>query len=291
MRERAHRITDVNGPTSGSERQLAYTEWGDSGNPKVALCVHGLTRNARDFDALAGALSASHRVLCVDVAGRGRSDWLSGAEHYRPETYLADLRSLLADLGVSEVDWVGTSMGGVLGMRVAGSKDLAERRVVRRLVLNDIGPFLPAAGMAPIADRVGRAPPFADLAAAETYQKEVCAEWGALTDAQWQHLARHSVRAAEGGGYAYHHDPAIGDAVRAGGPMADVAFWELWDRIACPVLVMRGARSEILLAETPEEMKSRGPGATVIELPGIGHAPSLMRDDEIAAVVGWLRVG
>lgn len=288
MRERVHRVADELFKPSGSDRRVAYTEWGDEGNPRVALCVHGLTRNGRDFDALADALSASHRVLSVDVAGRGKSDWLRGAEHYRPETYLADLHRLLADLGIATVDWIGTSMGGVLGMRVAGSEDSGERRLVRRLVVNDIGPFLPGAGMAPIAERVGHAPNFADLVEAEAYQKEVCAEWGALTDAQWRHLAEHSVRPASGGGYAYHHDPAIGDALRAGGPMADVAFWELWDRIACPVLVMRGAKSQILLAETAEEMKGRGPGATVIELPGIGHAPSLMRDDEIAAVVGWI---
>ncbi len=287
MRKGHFQIADRYADRLGAFRRLAYTEWGDADNPRVAVCVHGMTRNGRDFDALAEALSASHRVLSIDLPGRGESDWLREAGGYVPATYVSDIRGLLASLGVAEVDWIGTSLGGSLGMLVAGDEDAVARGLVRRLVLNDIGPLLPASGMQPIADRVGRAPDFADLAAAEIYQKQVCAEWGALSDETWMHLTRHSLRPRDGGGFAYHHDPAIGDSLRANGPMRDIELWPWWRRIECPVLALRGAQSNILLAKTAAEM--RQDGAKIIEYPGIGHAPSLTVAEQIAAVTDWLR--
>lgn len=282
MREGAHAIDAPYGP-----RRMAYTEWGDAANPRVALCVHGMTRNGRDFDVLAAALAPTHRVLCVDVAGRGKSDWLDDKAGYMVGTYVRDLAGLLGQLGVTAVDWIGTSMGGIIGMTVAASPEPALRPLVRRLVLNDIGPFLPGRGMMRIAEFVGRAPGFADLAAAERYQREINAPWGALSEAQWAHLARHAVRADAAGGYRIHYDPALGEALRQG-PIPDLDIWTLWDEIRCPVFVLRGGESDILLPETAAEMRVRGPGAEVFEVPGVGHAPALMDQAQIGAIRRWL---
>ena len=287
MRKAHFQIADRYADRLGGFRRLAYTEWGAADNPRVAVCVHGMTRNGRDFDAFAEALSASHRVLCIDLAGRGVSDWLREAAGYSLPTYIADIRGLLASQKLTEVDWIGTSLGGSIGMIIAGDEDAVARGLIRRMVLNDIGPFLPKSGMAPIADRVGRAPNFEDLEAAEVYQRKVCAEWGELSDETWMHLTLHSLRPQDGGGFAYHHDPAIGDALRASGPLQDIEMWPWWRRIECPMLVLRGAESKILPAETAAEMKADG--AELIEYPGIGHTPSLTVDEQIAAVTAWLR--
>lgn len=287
MRKAHIQISDRYAERLGGFRRLTYTEWGAADNPRVAVCVHGMTRNGRDFDSLAEALSASHRVLCIDLAGRGQSDWLREMAGYSPATYLSDIRTLLASLKLTEVDWIGTSLGGSIGMMIAGDEDPVARGLIRRLVLNDIGPLIPASGMEPIADRVGRAPDFDDLETAEAYQKQACAEWGALSDETWMHLTLHSLQPKDGGGFAYHHDPAIGDALRALGPMRDIELWPWWRRIECPLLVLRGAESNILLAETAAEMKADG--AELIEYPGIGHTPSIMVEDQIEAVTGWLK--
>jgi len=270
-------------------RKLGYVEWGDSSNSRVAVCVHGLTRNCRDFDWLARSLAETHRVLAIDVAGRGRSEWPATPAGYALDIYIDDIRELLVHLGIAEVDWVGTSMGGVMGMLVAGSAAADERCLIRKLVLNDIGPFLASAPMTALAARVGHATSFADMGEAEAYQREVCSAWGTLPADRWVRLAEHSVREVESGGYTYHHDPRIGDVVRARMPAPDLDIWPIWDRIECPVLVTRGADSEILSASTASEMTGRGPGATLVEYPGIGHTPSLMVDDQIATVVDWIR--
>ncbi len=286
MRKGEIEISDRFAERLGAFRRLAYTEWGAADNPRIAICVHGMTRNCHDFDQFAEALGETHRVISVDLPGRGGSDWLRTSDGYHPVTYISDLRTLLASLGATEVDWIGTSLGGSLGMMIAGDEDPVGRGLIRRLVLNDIGPLLPASGMEPIADRVGRAPDFADLEEAEAYQRQVCAEWGELSDETWMHLTLHSLRRKDDGGFAYHHDPGIGDSLRAMGPMRDIELWPWWRRIDCPVLVLRGAESNILLAETAAEMKQDG--AEVIEYPGIGHTPSLMVEDQIEAVTAWL---
>lgn len=266
-------------------RRLAYYEWGEARNPRVALCVHGLSRNARDFDWLARGLARSHRVIAVDCPGRGKSERLKDPAGYQQATYIEDVRDLLKHLGIAEVDWIGTSMGGLMGMTAAASD--ASKGMVRRLVLNDIGPFLPGKAMDRIGTYVGRAPLFADLEAAKAYQATVTAEWHALTEAQRDHLARHSVRPHKDGGYEIHYDPAIGAPLHKG-PVPDLNIWERWDAVACPVLVLRGAASEVLLPETAAEMTRRGPGATVVEIPGVGHTPSLMTEGQIGAIARFL---
>lgn len=264
--------------------RLAYREWGDPDNPRVLVCVHGLTRNAHDFDEFASALSDHYRVICPDVVGRGQSDWLEDYDHYDYPQYLADMNALIARLGVAEVDWVGTSMGGLIGMFLAAMHGSP----VTRLVINDIGPYLPRAALHRLGQYVGRAPGFDDLAGVEAYLRDVHAPFGDLSDAQWWHMAEHSAMASEEGGYRLAYDPRVGDAYRRKLKFGDVDLWSFWDRVSCPVLVLRGEQSDLLTDETARDMTRRGPRAHVVEIPGVGHAPALNNSDQVAAVRDWL---
>jgi len=257
------------------------------------ICVHGLTRNARDFDPLADALAqAGFLVVCPDMAGRGDSDWLAVPDGYGLPQYCADVTSLIARLGVERVDWVGTSMGGMIGMTLAAQSQTP----LGRLVINDIGPFIPKAAIARIASYAGSDPRFADVAEAEAHLREIHAPF-VLSDAHWRHLAEHSVRPAdeladEGGGgrLRLHYDPAILTSLGAA-PFEDVDLWPLWDEIGQDVLVLRGAESDLLLTETAAEMTARGPRAEVVEISDCGHAPGLMNPQQIALVRDWLLAG
>ena len=266
--------------------RMSYTEWaGPTGAPTV-ICVHGLTRNGRDFDVLAEALSSDFHVVCPDVLGRGKSDWLEHSEDYDFPVYVAALAQLIARLDVPEVLWVGTSMGGLIGMLTAA----LPRAPIQRLVVNDIGPLLAKEGIARIATYVGKDPSFADLAALEAYQREVAASFGPLTDAQWRHLATHAARTKPDGSLGLAYDPSIGEPFKQAAPV-DVDLWPQWDRIACPTLVLRGANSDLLRRPDALAMTQRGPRASLVEFPGIGHAPALMAPDQIAAVRGFLLGG
>jgi len=276
-------IADAQAP-AGRPRRLAFYEWGDAANPRVVFCVHGLSRNGRDFDWLANALAATHRVIAIDCPGRGRSDWLKDAAAYQIPTYVEDITALARSLGLSQVDWVGTSMGGILGMLFASKKDQA---LIRRLVLNDIGPFLPGKAMDRVGTYVGRAPRFATLDAAYAYQAGVNADWANLDESQRRHLVTHAVRALADGSYEVHYDPRIGEYLHKG-PVPDLSIWERWDLVRVPTLVLRGTVSDLLLPETAAEMTSRGPRATLVEVPGVGHTPSLMIGTQIAAIRAFL---
>lgn len=268
---------------------IAYTEWGASDNPEVVVCVHGLTRNSRDFDELACALAADYRVVCPDVVGRGRSDWLGVKADYGFPLYIADMVTLIARLDVEAVHWVGTSMGGLIGMLIAA----LPHSPVQRLVLNDVGPLITPLALQRIAQYVGTAPVFADLDAAEAYLREICAPFGALSDAQWRHLTRHSVRPQQAqdqaGGYVMHYDPALGERFRTAPVDAPVELWSAYDAIRCPTLALRGAESDLLAPETLHQMAQRGPRAQTVEFPAVGHAPMLMDPAQIAVVVDFLR--
>jgi len=266
---------------SGFHR-VAYTEWPGPPGGRTAICVHGLTRNGRDFDRLAASLSATHRVVCPDVAGRGRSEWLGSAEEYGYPLYLADMTALIARLGAAEVDWIGTSMGGLIGMMMAAQKATP----VRRLVINDIGPFVAKAGLERIGAYVGKDPGFAGLAELEAYLRRVHAPFGPLADAEWAHLAAHGGRTKPDGTLGLAYDPRIGAPFE--GEQKDVALWPVWDAIRCPTLVLRGAESDLLRREDALAMTERGPRARLVEFPGIGHAPALMAADQIEAIRGFL---
>ena len=263
--------------------KLAYWEWpGPPGAPTV-LCVHGLTRNGRDFDALAQALSAARRVICPDMPGRGQSEWLSDPEDYDEAVYLRDLAALIARLDVASLDWVGTSMGGILGMLMAAQPGAP----IRCLVINDIGPLIPKEGLERLGTYVGKDPSFRTLAELEQELRSIAASFGPLTDAQWHHLAQHSAREKPDGTLGFAYDPHIGDPFRKE-PPKDRSLWDKWDAIASPTLVLRGAETDLLRAADAEAMTRRGPKARVINLPGIGHAPALMAEDQIAAIRDFL---
>ncbi len=262
---------------------LAYREWGAHDNPRVLVCVHGLTRNGADFDTLAAALADRYRVLCPDVVGRGRSDWLADKRLYAYPQYLSDMAALIARSGAESVDWVGTSMGGLIGMLLASQANTP----VRRLVLNDVGPFIPTSAIERIASYVGLDPRFPDRCALDAYLREIYAPFGPFTDAQWAGLVDSSVRTTDEGNLALAYDPGIADAFRAG-PHEDVNMWPVWDALSVPVLAIRGSESDVLPADVARAMAERGPRARLEEIPGVGHAPSLMSSAEISLVRDWL---
>jgi len=263
--------------------RLAYRDWPGPKDAPVLICVHGLTRNARDFDTLAAALSAHYRVICPDMPGRGDSEWLAHGADYDNPLYLADIAALTARLDVERVDWVGTSMGGIIGMLLAAMPGAP----IRRMVINDVGPVIPKDGLQRIADYVGLDPKFPDLAALGAMLRFVHAPFGPLTDEQWHKMAEQSSRRLPDGSYALHYDPKIAEPFKAM-TGKDVEFWDQWDKITCPVLLLRGAQSDILRRSDAEAMTQRGPRARLIEFAGIGHAPALLVEDQIAAVRDFL---
>lgn len=267
---------------SGFHR-VAFTDWGDPDGRKATICVHGLTRTGRDFDVLAAELSKSTHVVCPDIPGRGASDWLENPKEYIYPTYLGDMAGLISHIGAERVTWIGTSMGGLIGMMLAAMPGSP----IRKLIINDIGPFIPKEALNRIGDYVGAAPSFPDVAGIEAYLREVHAPFGDLSDEQWQHLAATSSERNGEGGYRLHYDPAIADAFISG-PVEDVDLWSVWDRIACPTLVLRGANSDLLMPETAREMTERGPRAELVTIDGCGHAPALMADDQIKVITDWL---
>lgn len=268
---------------SGLHR-LAYYEWGDPLNDRVLVCVHGLTRSGRDFDPLARALSDRYRVICPDMPGRGASQWLGNPMEYQIPIYVSDCVTLIARTGVEHVDWVGTSMGGLIGMALASLAG----HPIRRLVLNDAGPVITGQSLERIGTYLGRAPTFADFGAAEQFIRTICAPFGPHSDDQWRFLTEVVMRARPDGRYAVHYDPAIAVPFHATRTGADVEMWTLYDAIRIPTLVIRGAQSDLLRHETVAAMRTRGPCAEAVEFAGVGHAPTLMHADQIAVVRAFL---
>lgn len=266
----------------GGLHRLAYWQWGDPANPSVVVCVHGLTRSGRDFDVLARALSARHRVVCPDMIGRGRSDWVADPMLYQPAQYVADCVTLIARLDVPQVAWVGTSMGGLIGMALA-SLDGAP---VSRLLLNDVGPVLSVEGLNRIRDYVGTDPVFGSFEEGEAAVRTLAADFGPLTDAQWRVLTRHTVVQRDGG-WRLHYDPRIAVPFRSM-PAQAPDLWPLYDRIACPTWVVRGERSDLLSEAVADEMTRRGPRARRTDVAGVGHAPTFIPDDQVAIVERFL---
>lgn len=265
----------------GAFHGLAWMEWGpEDGAPVV--CVHGLTRSSRDFDVLARALAGrGRRVLCPDLPGRGASDWLPDPMAYTPPSYVVALAHLLARLD-GTVDWVGTSLGGICGMLVAAGKG----NPIRRLVLNDIGSKVPAEAAARIAAYIQQSHAFDDIAGLEAHLRKVHAPFGKLSDAAWRHLAETSARRLPDGRIAPHYDPAIAVPF-AQSPTGPVDLSVAWSLVTAPVLLLRGAESDILDAETAAAMAAR-PGVRLVTLPGIGHAPALMDPGQVAIVSEFL---
>jgi pimeloyl-ACP methyl ester carboxylesterase len=271
--------------------RMAYWEWGDAANPRVLVCVHGLSRQGRDFDTLARDLAAEYRVVCPDVVGRGRSDWLSDPAGYAVPAYVADMVTLVARLGVAQVDWVGTSMGGLIGMGLASLPGTP----VRRLVLNDVGPTIQPEAIRRIGSYLGQPAHWRTLDEAADALWAISQGFGPHTREQWLALTRPQLvpETKDGvAGFKSHYDPAIAVPLRAITPqiaaMGEAMLWQGYDRIACPTLLLRGADSDLLSRDTAQAMAGRGPRARVHEFAGIGHAPTLVQADQRAVVREFL---
>lgn len=265
--------------------RIAYREWGDPRNRDVLLCVHGLTRTGRDFDEVARTLCVQWRVVCPDVAGRGDSDRLPDPGLYALPQYVSDMVTLIARLDVEDVGWLGTSMGGLIGMALAAQAGSP----VRRLVLNDVGALVKRAALERIASYVGKAPRFASLAEAEQYIRSIAAPFGPHSDAQWRFLTETWLRRNDDGSWRAHYDPRIGELGLA--PEKDLELWALYDAVRCPTLLLRGEHSDLLTRDTAKEMTRRGPKARLVEIRGVGHAPTLLHAEQIAVVREFLLEG
>ena len=270
---------------AGQFRRLAFEDWGDPDAP-VVVCVHGLTRNGRDFDALAKALAGAYRVICPDLPGRGNSDWLDDPMLYQAQHYVTALGHLLSWIG-RDVAWVGTSLGGICGMVLASTAGAP----IRALVLNDVGPFIPADALRRIRDYMvasGDSPMmvrFPDIEAIERHLRFIHAPFGPLSDDQWAEMAANSARALPDGRFKMHYDPRIAEPLRGHDPV-DIDLWTLWDRIRIPRLVIRGETSDTLLPDTVARMAASG--AATVQVPLTGHAPALLDPAQIGAIRTFL---
>ena len=282
------RIKSVQCLSPAGLHNMAYKEWGDAENPNVLLCVHGLTRVSDDFDALAQALSSDYRVVCTDVVGRGRSSWLRDPKYYVIPQYLSDMVTLLARLNAKTLDWVGTSMGGLIAMELAKFPG----NPIRKLVLNDIGPGLNLDALAGICDYIGQSLHFPTFEEGEKYIRSISTAFGPHSDAEWRKLASDVLRQEADGQWTRHYDlslsPAFRKAYLENVQENEALLWAAYDAMTCPTLLIRGANSSLLPSQSAQAMTQRGPKAKLVELPGIGHAPMLMHADQIAIVKDFL---
>jgi pimeloyl-ACP methyl ester carboxylesterase len=268
--------------------RMAYWEWGDPANDRVLVCVHGLSRQGRDFDVLARAMSDRYRVVCPDVVGRGESDRLADPMGYAVPTYVADMVTLLARLNARTLHWVGTSMGGLIGLGVASLANTP----VERLVLNDVGPKIEAGALQRIGSYLGAPLTWGSLDEAADYVLTISRGFGPHSREQWLALTRPQLRATDDGRLKPHYDPAIAMPFKAVTPelaaAGEALLWRAYDAVRCPTLLLRGADSDLLSPQTAAEMTRRGPRAALREFEGVGHAPMLVVDDQVAAVREFL---
>lgn len=272
--------------------RMAYKEWGDPANPRVLVCVHGVTRISGDFDNMARALCDTYRVVCPDVAGRGRSDWLVNPDYYRIPQYVSDMVTLLARvLANSEqqsVDWFGTSMGGLIGMGLAALPNSP----ISKLVLNDIGPTLDAEALIRIGDYIGQEVRFATFDEGAKFIRDVSTSFGPHSDEEWRKLAADVLRQDKDGQWIRHYDLRIAGTFQTATPESmkidEAVMWHAYRSIKCPTLVVRGTQSDLLSRETAIAMTQQGPKAKLAEIEGVGHAPTFIHEDQIAVARAFL---
>ncbi|CDZ79114.1 Tropinesterase [Legionella massiliensis] len=281
--------------------KVAYTEWGEaSPTASTVICVHGLTRNSRDFDALAGHLSSvGYHVFCPDVVGRGLSSWLKNPQLYNFERYTTDMNVLIGRTGASQVDWIGTSMGGIIGMMLASLPNTP----IRRLILNDVGPQIPVQSLWHMAKYVGKDPQFVSKEDAKKHFKVIYAEFGKLTEEQWDYFTEHSITERSPGVFRSCYDPGIHEVrlkwqslkelfysphKALEGIIFDIDLWPFWRQIKCPVLVIRGQQSKLLLPEHLRKMQRLHSKTEVYEIADAGHAPALLEPAQHEKITAWL---
>lgn len=288
------RISTVQCISPSGLHRMAYKEWGDANNPNVLVCVHGVTRVSDDFDTMARALCQSHRVICPDVVGRGRSEKLRNPWHYQIAQYISDMVTLLARItthpATTAVDWFGTSMGGLIGIGLAALPD----NPIRKLILNDVGPALNRDALLRIGDYIGQPVRFQTFDEAARYIREISVSFGPHCDDEWRKLASDVLRLDQDGWWVRHYDLALATAFKSVTPesleAAEAQLWAAYDAIRCPTLLVRGAESDLLSPQAAQAMTQRGPRAQLIELPGVGHAPTFMHADQIKIAQDFLAV-
>lgn len=282
---------------------MAWWQWGDDKAAQVLVCVHGLSRQGRDFDVLAQALlrraaelGTTLRVVCPDVVGRGESDWLKDPMGYQFTTYVGDMLGMLAQLHqdspISTLDWLGTSMGGIIGMSLAGMPGLPLPVPIRRLVLNDVGPTIEWSALERIGEYLGKSGSFATVEQGAEAMRAISTGFGPHTDAEWLALSRPMFRALPDGRFRLHYDPAIAlpysHMTREASVQGEAALWQIYDQITADTLILRGSDSDLLSRETVRAMRERGPRPQVVEFAGVGHAPTLVVPEQVQVVLDFL---
>lgn len=263
--------------------RLAYREWGKRGKKPTLICVHGVTRLAQDFDVLAQRLSKDYHVVCLDVVGRGDSDWFRSHRFYNFAQYCSDVTALIAHLNVEKVHYLGTSMGGIIGIILAAFP----KTPIQSLIVNDVGPEMVMSEIRRIGTYIGKAPDFASREEALAFVRTTYGSFGKLTDAQWENMADYSVRNF-GDTLRVHYDPQIGKAFRSNYAFYTFALWSYWEKIHCPTMTLRGKESTFLTKNVAEKMGQRGPQNILIEIDDAGHAPALLSDFEFTAIKQFL---
>lgn len=291
-------LESITCPDAQGGHRMAYWQWGNPISDHVVLCVHGLTRQGRDFDTLARALceraGGDLRVVCPDVAGRGRSDWLKDPQAYQIPSYGADMMALLSQLKPVKLDWLGTSMGGLIGMVVAGFPDAPAFAKVRRLVLNDVGPVIEWQALQRIGQYLGKIAVFDTEQQAADALWSIASSFGPHTPAQWLALTRPQVKPLQDGSgrFTLRYDPALAEPFKAvtaeSAAQGEALLWQAYDQITAQTLLVRGAQSDLLSSQTAQAMTQRGPKAHLVEFAGVGHAPTFVADDQVRVVVDFL---
>lgn len=268
---------------AGGEHRIVYQDWGREDNPNILICVHGLTRNSHDFDYLAEKLSSKYRVIAPDIVGRGSSDWLPDHRLYTIEQYINDMTLLIKHLGATSVDWLGTSLGGIIGMMMAAMP----QSPIKRLILNDIGAVITQDAIALLANSLAKVPTFKTLEELRTFLMQAYAHTGTHKEEDWDYMSRYDHRINEDGTYNRNYDPKL---LHSMGPIlnADIDLWQFWKAVVCPTLIMHGENSMILTADICQQMLATNPHASLVTLPGVGHTPSFMQPSHIEVVTKWL---
>ena len=282
------RIESVQCMSPDGLHTMAYKEWGEADNPNVLVCVHGLTRVSDDFDALARIASREFRVICPDVVGRGRSGWLRNSKNYQVPQYVSDMVTLFARLKAEQIYFLGTSMGGMIGMGLASLKD----NPIQKLILNDIGPNLNVTALTRISQYVSQPMRFTSFDEASHYIRSISQTFGEHTEDEWHKICNDVLRRDTDGMWIRHYDLNLGMAMQAINPelanAMQVMMWAAYDAITCPTLLLRGAESDLLLQDTAIQMTRRGPMASLVEFEKVGHAPTLVHDDQISPIIDFL---
>ncbi len=288
MKEVLPHIKTVLSSNNNGFHKVSYRHWQNKSNDNNLFCLHGVTRNSRDFDYLGRSLVDEYSVFCPDFAGRGESDGVASLGDLQISNYAIDVAMIMGKNECQSIDLLGTSMGGIVSMVMAGRRNSP----IRKLILNDVGPYIPKEIFAAVAMHERIKPlGYSSLGEAVEFHKEYCSGFGPMSDEQWCDFTLCGMKRNVDGMYVYDYNDQVHQKVLNDSPKQDIDLWSVWDKISCPVLVLRGAESYALSKDVAEQMRQRGPKAEVIEFEGTGHAPHLMSDEHVDIIRNWLSLG